>query len=63
MAIKPRGWGLKALVAGPLRKELFCVASLAIFTEIELDPGMVISTICSTTTKLEVNKQTAPLER
>ena len=28
MANKPRGGGLKALVAGPLRKELFFAASL-----------------------------------
>ena len=27
MATKPRGGGLKALVAGPLRKELFFAAS------------------------------------
>ena len=28
MANKPRGWGLKAIVAGPLRRELFFAASL-----------------------------------
>ena len=31
MATKPRGGGLKALVTGPLRKELFFAASLIFF--------------------------------
>ena len=37
MATKPRGGGgLKALVAGPLRKELFFVASLTGYVHVEV---------------------------